>query len=608
MIRPSRLRRVLGTVLAIALIASVPVSSAVAKKPKAPVDIQILGLNDYHGQLEVVPPLASSGGRIGFLTDLNPDPTVTNNACLPATCVAAGGTEYLATHVANLKATNPNTVFVSAGDLIGATPLLSALFHDEPTIEAFNLMGLDYNGVGNHEFDEGIDELLRVAYGDREVGGYVPARPDGCHPIDGCGDGDGYAGADFDFLAANVAYKDSGKTIFPPYSVHDFPGGVKVAFVGMTLEGTPLIVSPDGIASVDFLDEAASVNALVPHLKRRGVEAIVVLLHEGGSVQGGAGGRLNLINSCNSPSTGNAANSPRGAIPQIVPLMDDEIDIVITGHTNWAVNCLIDGKVVTGAASQGRLITDIDATIDRTTNDFIGPIVVNNRIVTQDVAKTQAVTDLMAKYNVFAAPIAAVRVGSTVAAMDRAVLTPGLESTIGRLIADAQLASSQAAGAQIALMNPGGIRANFDLGEITYGEAFAVQPFSNIVTTKTMTGAQIELVLEQQFTVSATGALRESPAVLLPSGGFTYTWNGAGTAGNRVDPTTIKLNDVTLDPAANYRVTMNSFLAAGGDDFPAFKLGTAEQTGDDDLVALVEYLGDHDPYTPIPTIRITRVN
>lgn len=604
MTRPTRIRPVVGAALAALLILTAIVPAAIGKNPKPPVDIQILALNDYHGQLQVVPALSSSGGRIGFLTDVNPDPLVTNNQCVLPTCVPAGGTEYLATHVAALKATNPNTVFASAGDLIGATPLLSALFHDEPSIEAFNIMGLDYNGVGNHEFDEGIDELLRVAYGDREVGDYVPARPDGCHPVDGCGDGDGYGGADFEFLAANVAYKDSGETIFPPYAVHNFPGGVKVAFVGMTLEGTPLIVSPDGIASVDFLDEAESVNALVPHLKRRGVEAIVVLLHEGGSVQGGAGGRLDLINSCNSPSAPNAANSPQGAIPQIVPLMDDEIDIVITGHTNWAVNCLIDGKVVTGAASQGRLITDIDASIDRTTNDFTGPITVNNRVVTQDVAKAPAITSLIDKYNVFAGPIAAQVVGSTTAAMDRGVTTTAGESTIGRLIADAQLASSQVAGAQIALMNPGGIRANFDAGVITYGEAFSVQPFSNIVTTKTFTGAQLETILEQQFRTSA-GASR---TLILPvSNGFSYTWDSSRPFGDKIDPATMALNGTPISPTGTYRVTMNNFLGTGGDDFPGFTVGTNEQTGQDDLVALVAYLGANDPYTPITTPRISRL-
>jgi len=339
------------------------------------------------------------------------------------------------------------------------------------------------------------------------------------------------------------------------------------------------------------------VNALVPVLKAQGIETIVVLLHEGGSVSGSF-----------NPSTINSCNSPTGPLPPIVAAMDDEIDIVITGHTNWAVNCVIDGKVVTGAASQGRLITDIDFTVSRATKDVIGPISVNNRIVTQDVAKAADMTALMAEYNVFAGPIAAVVVGNTTAAMDRAVLTPGRESTLGRLIADAQLESAAGAGGQIAFMNPGGIRANFDAGPITHGEAFSVQPFSNIVTTKTFTGAQIELILEQQFTVSATGLLRSTPAVLLVSDGFTYTWNGTGPAGDRVDPSTIKLGGVTLDPTGTYRVTMNNFLGSGGDDFPAFTLGTSEQTGLDDLVALEAYLGAHNPYTPVTDVRITRVN
>ncbi len=539
--------------------------------------IQILGLNDFHGQLEVVSPTASSSGRIGALT---------GGQCLAPACVPAGGVEYLATHVRNLRAENSNTVFVSAGDLIGATPLLSALFHDEPTIEAFNLMDLDYNGVGNHEFDEGVDELLRMQNG-------------GCHPVDGCADGDGFAGAEFQFLAANVAYKDTGETIFPPYAIREFKG-VNVAFVGMTLEGTPLIVSPGGIASVNFLDEAASVNALVPVLKEQGIETIIVLLHEGGSVAapGNGAGDVNAINSCNNPT---------GALPPIVEAMDDEIDVVITGHTNWAVNCIIDGKVVTGAAAQGRLITDIDITVSRATKDPVGPILVNNRIVTQTVPKAADLTALVAKYNVFAGPIAAEVVGETTAAMDRNALTPGRESTLGRLIADAQLESTSGAGGQIAFMNPGGIRANLDAGPITHGEAFAVQPFSNIVTTKTFTGAQIEAILERQFVTSAGG----TRTLILPvSAGFEYTWDGSAAAvGNRIDPATIKLNGVVLDPAATYRVTANNFLAGGGDDFPPFTVGTNEQTGLDDLVALENYLAAHNPYTPstVP-VRITRVN
>jgi 5'-nucleotidase len=589
-------------VLALCLAAFAPAALA-AKPEQKVVDIQILGLNDFHGQLEVVNPIASSGGRIGSLQGPLPVPPNPPQTCIPGgtpNCIPAGGVEYLATHVRNLRATNPSgTVFVSAGDLIGATPLLSALFHDEPTIEAFNLMGLDYNGVGNHEFDEGVNELLRMQNG-------------GCHPVDGCGDGDGFAGADFQFLAANVKYTDGGQTIFPPYAIHKFAGGVKVAFVGMTLEGTDLIVSPGGIAAVDFLDEAETVNALVPVLKAQGVEAIVVLLHEGGgaNASGNGAGSVSASNSCATPLT--------GAIPQIVPMMDDEIDVVITGHTNWAVNCVIDGKIVTGAASQGRLVTDIDAQIDRATGEFIfSSFAVNNRIVTQDVAKAKDMTRLMAEYNVVAAPIANVVVGATNAAMIRTELTPGRESTLGRLIADAQLSSSQLAGAggQFALMNPGGIRANFDSGPITHGEAFAVQPFSNIVTTLTLTGAQIDTVLEQQFSIntgSNAGQPRTpDPTVLLPSTGFTYTWDAAAPLGSRVDPTTIKLNNVVIDPAATYRVVVNNFLATGGDDFPIFNQGTNRVTGADDLVALEAYLATHNPYTPVDlttAFQITRLN
>jgi 5'-nucleotidase len=600
--------------MAIAMLVAMSVPTVVAKgpKPRPPIDIQILGLNDFHGQLEVVDPVSSSGGRIGFLTDTDPGPG-TRNQCLEG-CIPAGGVEYLATHVAQLRATNPkNTVFVSAGDLIGATPLLSALFHDEPSIEAFNLMGLDYNGVGNHEFDEGIDELLRVAYGSQTVEGYTPARPDGCHPLDECGDLDPYHGADFKFLAANVAYKDTGETIFPPYAVHNF-GGEKVAFVGMTLEGTPLIVSPGGIASVNFLDEADSVNALVPHLKRRGVEAIVVLLHEGGVAGPGNGG----------PNTGNAdlintCDNPRGPVADVVQRMDAEIDIVITGHTNWAVNCPnMFGKVVTGAGSQGRLITDIDVQLDPNTNDFVpNSYRINNRIVTQDVAEAPALTDLIAKYKVFEGPIAAEVVGEVVGLMDRNVRTAAGESTLGRLIADAQLASTQgdAAPGVIAFMNPGGIRNNLE-GVVTHGEAFAVQPFSNIVTTKTMTGAQIKTVLEQQFAlnslsdpgaVGATARAVNNRVILQVSRGFTYTWSESAPLGSKVS--NMRLNGTPIGMTTEYRVTMNNFIGAGGDDLPAFTLGTNEVTGLDDLVALEAYLAlpANRPYTPDTVERITTV-
>ncbi len=340
-----RMRKTMLLLVAFAIaIVTAPLAGAAgdpsdrAKEKAQTTEIQILGLNDFHGALE---PPAGSGGRLG-----------------PSGTPEFGGVEYLATHVRDLRATNPNTLFVSAGDLIGATPLVSALFHDEPTIEAFNLMELDYNGVGNHEFDEGVDELLRMQYG-------------GCHPVDGCQDDpnapDGFAGASFDFLAANVKYKDSGETIFAPYKIHHF-NGVKVGIIGMTTETTPQIVTPAGISHVDFFDEADTANAAVAELKQQNVETIIVLLHEGGTTTGpgnGAGGGEGRITEC----TGIG-----GVLPPIVERMSDEIDVVVTGHTNWAINCKMGNKIVTGAAANGRIVTDIDLTISRASKDVVSVV------------------------------------------------------------------------------------------------------------------------------------------------------------------------------------------------------------------------------------------
>jgi 5'-nucleotidase len=534
-------------------------------------EIQILGLNDFHGNLE---PPTGSGGRIGALT---------GGACVAPACHLAGGVEYLATHVRQLRATNPNTLFVSAGDLIGATPLISALFHDEPTIEAFNLMELDYNGVGNHEFDEGVDELLRMQNG-------------GCHPVDGCQDGDGFAGASFDFLAANVKYKDSGETIFPPYKIHHF-NGVKVAIVGMTLEGTPDIVTPAGISHVSFFDEADSVNALVPVLKEQNVETIIVLLHEGGNTSNSQGvGTVEAINQCNSPT---------GALPPIVDRMDDEIDVVVTGHTNWAINCVLDGKIVTGAAHQGRLVTDIDLTISRATKDVVGAKV-NNVIVTRDVDKAPDLTALVNKYATLVAPLSNRVVGEATAPLTRSANAAG-ESSLGDIIADAQYTATKDplfGGAVVAFMNPGGIRADLPAGPLTYGQLFSVQPFNNVLTVMTCTGAQIESLLEQQFRTAGN-------VILQVSDGFTYTWDGAAAAaGNRVDIASIKIGGTPIAALQSYRVALNNFLATGGDGFSVFTTCTNPLGGEIDLDAFVRYVDEQSPpgVSPGPQNRITRVN
>ena len=536
---------------------------------REPIEVQILAINDFHGNLE--PPAGSSGRIEG---------------------IDAGGAEYLATHVAALEATNrKNTVVVSAGDLIGASPLLSALFHDEPTIEAMNEIGLDINAVGNHEFDEGTDELRRMQEG-------------GCHPTDGCLDGDGFAGADFQFLAANVVSQQTGETLFPPYAVETFTGGAKVAFIGMTLEGTPTIVTPEGVAGFDFLDEADTANALIGQLERRGIENVVVLIHEGGVPTGGG------YNGCAGIT---------GPIVDIVERLDDQVDAVISGHTHQAYNCVIDGIPVTSASSFGRLVTDMDLTIDRRSKE-ITSISVNNEIVTRDVAPASAITALIDRYRVLSDPLANRVIGTITADILRAQNAAG-ESALGDVIADGQLAATAPAGlgdAQVAFMNPGGIRADLLFaasgsegdGNVTYEEAFTVQPFGNSLVTVTLTGAQIEEALEQQF----CGINATAPRVLQPSAGFAYTWDATAigaadcATADAVDPATITLGGVTVDPAASYRVTINSFLATGGDGFAVFDEGTDRLGGALDLDALEDYFtANPGGVAPGPQDRITRV-
>jgi 5'-nucleotidase len=511
------------------------------------VDVQLVGINDFHGNLE--PPGGLVNGQ------------------------AAGGIEYLATHVKALEARNPSrTVVVSAGDLIGASPLLSALFHDEPTIEAMNKLGLDVNSVGNHEFDEGATELLRMQNG-------------GCDPTDGCLDGDGFAGADFRFLSANVVRESSGRTLFPPYVIKRFDG-VKVAFIGETLEGTPQIVTPSGVAGLQFRDEADTINALVPRLRKQGVKTIVALIHEGGvPVADG---------SCVS-----------GPIRDIVERTSPEVDVFMTGHTHQIYNCVVDGRPVTSAGSFGKLLTDVDMTIDRRSGQP-QTIKADNLVVTRDVAKDAEQTALIDRYKAIAGPIGDREIGTAAADITRAA-TPAGESALGDVIADAQLEATQPAGfggAQIAFMNPGGIRADLAAGPVTFAEAFTVQPFGNSLVTLTLTGAQIERVLEQQVFPSDTP--NGVGTILQVSSGFHYAWDPARPAGDRIDPASITLNGLPLVPTQSYRVTVNNFLADGGDGFTVLREGTDRLGGAIDLDALEAYFTAHAPVPPGPRDRIAR--
>ncbi|WP_327042169.1 bifunctional metallophosphatase/5'-nucleotidase [Micromonospora ureilytica] len=553
---PGMRRAAVGlTALAVAALGAVATSPEQADARPKPVDVTLLALNDFHGNLE--PPSGSSGTIAGQ---------------------PAGGVEFLATHLAELRvaAKKKNTITVAAGDLIGASPLLSAAFHDEPTIEALSMAGLDYASVGNHEFDEGAAELLRIQNG-------------GCHPVDGCVDGTPYRGAGFQYLSANAFKTATGKPLMAPYAIHKVQG-VKVGFIGMTLEGTPQIVSQQGVAGLSFADEADTANRYARELRRKGVQAIVVLLHEGGT-QAATGG----INDCVGMT---------GPIVDITNRMDPSIDVVVSGHTHQAYNCDINGKLVTSASSFGRLVTDIDLKIDRRSGDVLSAAA-NNVVVTRDVAKDPRQTALINRYKTVLGPVAGRQVGVTSQAITRSQETlfgTSLgESPLGNLIADAQLAATDnEQNAVAAFMNPGGVRADLDAGPVTYEEAFTVQPFANNLVTLDLTGAQLYCVLEQQFVTGRT---------LYPSATVGYVVDPNGTtgtvaepcAGTRVVRGSLTLGGTAVDTAATYRVTVNNFLAGGGDGFSALTGGTDLVTGQIDLDAFVDYLTAQSPVSA-PTL------
>ena len=555
--KPS-LRLILASVLL--TLALNPAPRAVAQA--APVELRILAINDFHGNLRPPP----GGIRIADPADK------TKKIAVPA-----GGAESMATLVGQLRRDHNNNIFVAAGDLIGASPLLSAMFHDEPSIESLDMMGLAISSVGNHEFDEGKDELKRMQNG-------------GCHPVDKCQGPHPFAGAGFHYLAASTFDTSTGKTLFPPYEIRAFDG-IPVAFIGLTLKGTPGIVAPDGVAGLEFRDEADTVNALVPELKARGVEAIVVLIHEGGLPTGD-------YNECPGIS---------GAIVDIVKKFDSAVDVVISGHTHQAYICRIDGRLVTSGDKFGTLVTAIDLKLDRATRDVISAKADNVIVRADSYAGDPGQTALLASYDKFAAPIANRRAGSITETLSRTPNAAG-ESPLGDTIADAQLAATSAeanGAAVIAFTNPGGVRTDIpkkDQGAVTYADLFASQPFRNQLVTLTLSGMQIKNALEQQWLDP------KRPRILQVSNGFSYAWDGDKPYGERVIAERMSLNGQRIDPATSYRVTVNNYLALGGDGFTVLKEGTAPRFGVYDVDALYGYFQANSPVAPAAGNRIARLN
>lgn len=558
--------RRIGALAAAALVATTLVAPAADAAPRsAPakpktISVRVMSFNDLHGN--IAPPTGSSARvAIGGGKSLEDN----------------GGAAYLATHVKQLQYGQKYSMLLSTGDSIGASPLASALFHDEPTIEVMNAMGVSASVVGNHEFDEGLAELRRIQLG-------------GCHGTDGCQFRTSYEGADFPFLGANVTFA-SGKPALMPFSIQK-RGGVKIGVIGVTLKDLPDVVTPAAVAGLTFGSEVPAINRTSKLLQRMGVKSQVVLMHQGDETTG--------TGSPNSCSLGEETLAR-----QIAQRSTARVDAFFAGHTHQAENCTVidpSGKprpLIQGL-SFGRLISTVDLTINTRTKDVIrSRTKATNIIVTRDVtpdAKVQAIVDrAVAK----AAPLADRQVGSTTEALlGRGSTAP--EKPLGDVIADAQLAATTVNGAQVAITNPGGIRADLDAGPVTYGEAFTVQPFANIMQTITLTGAQLDAVLEQQQkTADAT------PTWLQVSSTLHYTWSTSAAPGSKVSGLTV--GGTAVSPTASYRVSVNNFLAAGGDGFTVFADGTGLTGGPIDLDALVDYLGTHPNLSAPPADRITVV-
>lgn len=560
--------------IALVLVAAAVTAGAVvqlAQVAEPTVDVQVLAINDFHGALE---PASGGNGRIGSAD--------------------AGGVEYLATHLARLKATNPNTVIVSAGDNIGATPLLSSLFHDEASIEALNVAGLQLSALGNHDLDEGWWELLRVQQG-------------GCHPVDGCQDGTPFSGASFPYLAANVTLDPrkadpdmlaqagvqgtEPRPLLPASVVREIDG-VRIGFIGLVTQDVPHVIVPSSVRGLAFGEEAVAANAAARTLREQGVRAIVVLLHEGGEQTGAD------INGCVGLSR---------SFSDLVRRMSDDIDLVISGHSHQTYNCTIDGTLVTSASSGGRLVTNIDLRIRRSDGEIVAKTA-RNVIVTRDVAKDAAQTAFLEHYRALGDKVGNRVVGSIAGSLTRD-FNDAAEFSLGDVVADALLeAASKAPGAhaEIAIWNPGGIRADLVATSargptpVTYAMVFSVLPFGNELIVKTVTGDTLLQMLEQQF-----GA--ERSRIMQISSGFTYAYDSSRPRGQRILRESVRVNGAPLDLRRQYRMATSNFLWDTGDGLTALGSSTDPVLVGVDYEILADYFSRHSPVTPGPQNRIRRI-
>ena len=541
-----------GAMLAAVLLWAATAESKPGPKP-VPQDrisnFQLLGVNDFHGNLE--PPRAINGRTVG-------------------------GAAYLDSYMDRYESANPErTIRVHAGDMVGASPLISSYFHDEPTVYAMNEMEFDVGTLGNHEFDEGGEEMLRLINGGQRTDGkQFKDGPDG-QPTN-TSDPD-FPGADFPYIAANTVYKGSGETVLPPYQVVK-KDGIRVGFIGVTTLETPSVVTPAEVAPFDYLDISETVDRYAARLQRDGVQSIVVLAHAGGAQT--------------------SATEATGEILTETAQMGDAVDVVVAGHSHSQLNVQVEDKLVVEALSFGTAFEAVNMKVDRKTKDVVSSsaeiVTTYNDAVTPD-ART---SELVAEYKARISPISERVVATASENVTRAQNASG-ESSLGDLIADSQ---REFATADFAFMNPGGIRTDIAAGPVTYGELFAVQPFDNQVVSMELTGDQIYRLLEQQFPPN------QASRRILQVSGLKYTYDESLPEGQRITSLT-KTDGTAVERAITYKVAVNSFIASGGDRFTVLKEGQNVQTIGSDLDALEAYIDDEatfDAPDPATEQRITK--
>jgi len=554
--RSKRLRRLL---LIILLLAGSCVAPSPRSAPEA-VAVKLVAFNDFHGHLE--PPRTPT--RL---------PAIESQA---ESELSTGGVAWLAGQIDAFRGSAERVAVVAAGDLIGGSPLISSLLNHESTLSALGETGLEFSAVGNHEFDRGVAELLRLQ-----------------------------ALGNFQYLGANVRYREGGKTVFPAWRVKQWPredgGTVKVAFIGAVLESTPALVHAAGIRDVEFIDEAQAVNAAVREVRAAGIEAIVLLIHEGGFIDS------TRFDDLDCPGF-------RGPILDIVDRLDPAVDVVVSGHTHRTYVCRYGGRLVTSAGQEGRFLTEIDLTLDAATGDVRyavarqWPVINDRRPNPLSAEYAVAIPDAsllarVAAWSQSIAPLARREIGRITVPLTRRQNAHG-ETLLGDVVADAQLAATAApeeGGAQMAIVNNGGLRADLDApdGSVSYEQVFGVHPFGNHLVTLTLTGAEIDTLLETQW--QGAGSL------LQVSAGLQFRWHASAPPGQRIAADDILLHGQPLSPQGQYRVTVSDFLAGGGDGYAVLRNGRDAVTGVLDAEALEKYVARPAPLAAPATGRILKL-